>query len=218
MHTSLTCRRIFSAAVSAVMTAVLLVPAAVVPASAATVTVGKTLTTKDGSNAYRGETADLATSGLKTISVYVTADAPGKDEVSLSYGFGIGIAKDPWWIEMDHGKFTQTPADPDDTGTSVKIPANESTPIKIDVSSLNVKYDTGEYAGEYEFRNYYCGGTLTVDKIVPNDSGSTTTPDKPSSTSSAYTFTDNKDGTGTLKTTLTGTIDDLDFLLTAGKD
>ncbi|MBP0987532.1 MAG: DUF5620 domain-containing protein, partial [Oscillospiraceae bacterium] len=218
MHTSLTCRRIFSAAVSAVMTAVLLVPAAVVPASAATVTVGKTLTTKEGSNAYRGETADLATSGLKTISVYVTADAPGKDEVSLSYGFGIGIAKDPWWIEMDHGKFTQTPADPDDTGTSVKIPANESTPIKIDVSSLNVKYDTGEYAGEYEFRNYYCGGTLTVDKIVPNDSGSTTTPDKPSSTSSAYTFTDNKDGTGTLKTTLTGTIDDLDFLLTAGKD
>lgn len=219
MRISHTCRRIVSAAASVVMTAVLLVPLAA-PVSAATVTVGKTLTTKEGSNAYRGETADLATSGLKTISIYVTAEAEGKKEVALSYGFGIGLAKDPWWIEMDHGKFTQTPADETDTGTSIKIPANESTPIKIDVSSLNVKYETGQYAGEYEFRNYYCEGTLTVDKIVPNDSGSSSSdPGGSSGTKGdSYTFTDNKDGTATLITTLTGSLDELDALLTAGYD
>ena len=221
MRISHTCRRVFSAAVSAVMAAVLLVPSAA-PVTASTITVGKELTTKDGTNAYRGKIADLATSGLKTISVYVTADAPGETEVSLSYGFGVSLDKSPWWIELDHGEFKLEPDDKDDTGTSIKIPANKSTPVKVDVSKVSIKYETGQYPGEFEFRNYYCGGTLTVDKIVPNDTGSSSDPGPatgPGTTakSGSYTFTDNKDGTGTLKTTLTGTIDDLDFLLTAGK-
>ena len=96
-----------------------------VPATAATVTVGKTLTTKEGTNAYRGETADLATSGLKTISVYVTVDDVSGSTVNVSYGFGIGLDASPWWIELDHGKFTQTPADPDDTG----FPGRKSDPL-----------------------------------------------------------------------------------------
>ena len=220
MRISTRARKLFSAAVSAVMAAVLIIPN--VPATAATVTVGKTLTTKEGTNAYRGETADLASSGLKTISVYVTVDDVSGSTVNVSYGFGIGLDASPWWIELDHGKFTQTPADPDDTGTSVEIPAGKSTPITVDISKLNVKYETGQYAGEYEFRNYYCGGgTLTVDKIVPNDTAKPDTPSGPSSTaakSGAWSLTDNKDGTATIKTTLTGTIDDIGATLTAGKD
>ena len=217
-------RKFLSAAMSAVIAAsALCIPAMHVNA-AGSITVGKSLTTKEGTNAYRGQTADLATSGLESISVYVTIKGATSDEVDVSYGFGIGIAADPWWIEMDHGKFTQTPADPDDTGTSVKVPTGVSTPIKVDVSGIkNIKYETGQYAGEFEFRNYYVGGggTLTLDKIVANDTAKPVKPTTPSGNaekSGAYSVVDNKDGTYTFRSTLTGTVDDLNATLTAGKD
>lgn len=85
------------------------VPAAMVSVSAGAVSsspaIDITASKKAGSgigvgDKYEGFTADVATSGLKTMNITFTPDFTG----NFSCGFGIGIAKDPYWLEYDAEK------------------------------------------------------------------------------------------------------------------
>ena len=197
MRTTTTFRRFVSAAVCAAITATMAAfPTAT--ASAETVKVGKTIAVDAK---YSGSISELG-SDVSSITFYVTSTKA----CDFSWGFGCSTSVAPdYWAEVTEGKTTLT--------------ANTSTPIKIDVSKVKLGYS----GGKYEFRNYYSEGSLTLDKVVSNDTGSSTPdkPDKPGSNnakSGAYSFKDNKDGTATVSTTLSGTIDDIDAVLTAGHD
>ena len=203
-------RRVVSAAVCAAITATV---AAFPAANVAAQTINQKIAEEEK---YLGYTADYATSGLESLTFYVTSSTAG----SFSYGFGIGTADKPYWIEMDNGKLVTG----EGSGTSVKLNANESTPITIDLSKFTLSYapKSDQYPGKFEFRNYYSDGTITLDKIVANDSGDSPSPGGDNTSkntkSGSYSFKDNKDGTATITSTLTGTIDDIDAVLTRGYD
>ena len=145
----------------------------------------------DGS--YKGMTADIASSGIKTVTISVTPDFTG----NFSYGFGIGTAESPYWYEWDGKSWVDTKGGTVDVpGTEVAVTAGQETTISIDVSSLNLKYKDqydSQYDGTFEFRNYY-GGSVTVNSITANGASepSATTPTNSgnSSTSSGTTLTD----------------------------
>ena len=133
--------------------------------SAAAVKVGETLAVED---VYTGQTADLAKSGIKTITFTVKANYTG----SFSYGFGISTAASPYWIERD-GKNSEWASK--GSGTSVKVTKDKEVAITLDVSELDLKYADeydSQYDGHYEFRNYYSGeedtDTITVVSVEAN--------------------------------------------------
>ncbi|MBQ8920684.1 MAG: DUF5620 domain-containing protein [Oscillospiraceae bacterium] len=210
MRTATKLRRFISAAVCAAITATM---AAFPTSTAYAVNVNQKLPVD---STYTGYTADYGTS-VESLTIYVTSSAAG----TMSYGFGIGTAASPYWIEMNNGTLVEGEGE----GTSVKLPASTSTPIKIDLSKFKLSYSpkTDQYPGRFEFRNYYSDGTITIDKIVANESGSSSGGGSGSQTSEntksgSYTFKDNKDGTATISTTLSGTLDDIDAVLTRGYD
>lgn len=95
--------RFKATALSLVITAAAVAPAAMnyttgmitadaVVSDAATAATLGTITNKE---TYTGYIADLAASGVKTITLNCTADYTG----NFSYGFGIGIKDDPYWME-----------------------------------------------------------------------------------------------------------------------
>ncbi len=213
------------------------VAAATVPAmdptmTASAVSISEELAVKD---VYRGTTVAIG-SDLDAITFTLVADYTG----NFNYGFGIGIAEDPWWMEWDgtKGKWVS-----EAEGTDVAVTAGEEFTITIDVSSLKLKYDpaTAQYPGEYEFRNYYSGtgGTVTILSAVSGKGSGTTTPTDPddsgdsttgenggktdgstttNSKSGTWSFVDNGDGTGTMTATQARQIEGFDYLLTKGYD
>ena len=136
------------------------------------VSVGETLPATEGKNVYLGYTADLATSGVKNITLTLKADYTG----IFSYGFGIGIAEDAWWMEWNGTKKTWVDTKGGTVevpGTSVPVKEGEEFTIQIDTSTLKLKYDpkTSQYPAEFQFRNYYSGeddGTITVVSVEAN--------------------------------------------------
>ncbi|MDE5754082.1 MAG: DUF5620 domain-containing protein [Oscillospiraceae bacterium] len=131
---------------------------------------------------YKGNTADIAASGLKTVTVNVTADFTG----NLSYGFGISTDATPYWFEYDGKSWVDTKGGTVEVpGIEVPVTAGQETAITIDVSSLSLKYKdeyNSEYDGTFEFRNYY-GGKVTVNSITANGASTPTTPGTPSNPS-----------------------------------
>ncbi len=172
---------------------------------------------------YLGYTADLASSGIKTITFTVEADYTG----NFTYGFGIGTAEDPYWEEVAEDEVAVT------EGKEVKI--------TVDVSKLKLSYNpsSDQYPGKFEFRNYYSpdGSGVTVKKVEANSSSASTPTDPDSGDSNvgenggktdgsttsnkksgSWSFVDNGDGTGTMTATQARQLDGLDFLLTKGYD
>ncbi len=194
------------------------------------VSIGETLKVK---GVYRGTTVDIGTN-LDAITFTLVADYTG----NFSYGFGIGITKDPYWKEWDGSKGKWVDEAP---GTDVAVVEGEEFTVTIDTSSLDLKYDpaSSQYPGEYEFRNYYSGtgGKVEIISAVSGKGGGTTKPTEPdddpgSNSGSAITdgstsknkksgdwsFKDNKDGTGTMTATLARQLGELGYVLTAGYD
>ncbi len=212
MRTTSRLRRFVSAAVCAAITATM----AAFP-NAATVSAVNVNQKLPIDGVYTGYTVDYGSS-VKSLTIYVTSSSAG----SMSYGFGIGTKTSPYWIEMNNGTLVAGEGE----GTSIKLSADTSTAIAIDLSKYELSYNpkSDQYPGRFEFRNYYSDGTITIDKIVANDDGSSSGGGGGSSQTSentksgSYTFKDNKDGTATISTTLSGTLDDIDAVLTRGYD
>ena len=228
-------RKIKIAALSFVMAASMTAPA-VVPAFttvAESVSVGTSLALKD---VYTGYTAELGTAGVKTITFTCVADYTG----GFTYGFGIGTAESPYWLEYDGTKWAKEGA-----GVELQVKEGEEFTITIDVSSLELSYNpkSDQYPGKYEFRNYYSGkgGTVQIisaeanakttptDPTKPTEPTEPTEPDNPSIPnidvipdnnlkSGAWSYKDNGDGTATISTTVTKQLDNLDYTLTKGFD
>lgn len=212
------------------------------PSTPSTPTSGTKLTddSKAGTNTYRAKTADLASSGIKNITVVLdTGDYAG----NFSYGFGISIADSPYWMEYDGKSWVDTSDGTEVPGTDVTANGGEVT-IVIDTSKLDLKYKdeyNSEYDGEFEFRNYYSGGNpVTIKSITANGTATPTppttepdTPGKPTDehpnaikdgntknpTSGSYTFKDNGNGTGTMTATQARQLEfETPFVLTKGYD
>ncbi len=241
--------RLKASVMSFVMTAscvpavMLSVPAGAVSASPA---VDITANKKAGSgigvgDKYEGFTADVATSGLKTINITFTPDFTG----NFSCGFGIGTAKEPYWLEYDakKGFIDSKGGTVDITATQIACKEGEPVTIGFDLSKLDLKYDpkTDKYPGKFEFRNYYAGeskGSITIDKIEANGKVETPpapeipdnpNPEKPTTnvphnnkTTSGdnWSFKDNGDGTATIRSTVARQIElsENPIILTQGYD
>jgi hypothetical protein len=186
--------------------------------------------TLSADDTYTGYTANLATSGLKTITFAITANYTG----NASLGFGIGIEKSPYWMELNG---TTGSFDTKGSGTSVAVKEGKTTYFTVDVSSLSLSYTaaSSQYPGKFEFRAYYCGtdsdGAITVQSITANDTSAaisagdddddkTPSSNAPSNNkkSGAWSFIDNGDGTATISSTLSKQIDDINQVLTAHYD
>ncbi len=195
------------------------------------VSIGETLKVK---GVYRGTTVEIG-SNLDAITFTLVADYTG----NFSYGFGIGITKDPYWKEWDGSKGKWVAEAP---GTDVAVVEGEEFTVTIDTSSLDLKYDpaSSQYPGEYEFRNYYSGtgGKVEIISAVSGKGGSSgdkedppSNPSTPGSSSAitdgstsknkksgTWDFKDNGDGTGTMTATQARQLGELGYLLTAGYD
>ncbi len=193
-------------------------------ASTTTTTTTAAVGTADGSalstdDVYYGYTADLATSGIDTITFTLVADYTG----NFTYGFGIGTATSPdYWSEVAGD------------GVSVSVTSGETFYVTLDVSDLELSYNASSdtYPGKFEFRNYYSGtGSITVVSVAANQSvtsisGTTTDTSvgtvSSNSTDGAWGFTDNGDGTGTMWSTQSRQSEEVSdsdpFTLTAGYD
>ncbi len=166
--------RLKAAAVAALMcvsmTAVVAVPAMMtntMDAYAASVSIGKKLAEDD---VYKGFTADIAESGIKTITFTVEADYTG----NFSFGLGLSTDKSPeYWTEYDGKSFV---APDEGKGTSVAVTKGEKVDITVDVSKVSLKYAdpyNSKYDGTFEFRNYYSGtGSVTLVSVEANASAS----------------------------------------------
>lgn len=191
---------------------------------------------------YEGITADVATSGLKTINITFTPDFTG----NFSCGFGIGIKDSPYWLEYDAEKgFVDSKGGTVDIkATEIACKEGEPVTVGFDVSGLDLKYDpaSSEYPGKFEFRNYYAGeskGSITIDKIEANgkvvtppspdnpdnpDNPSKPTTNVPNNNSTTnkdnWSFKDNGDGTATIRSTVAKQIEFTDdpIILTQGYD
>ncbi|MBE6875271.1 MAG: hypothetical protein E7496_00835 [Ruminococcus sp.] len=134
------------------------------------------LDTLEVDGVYKGYTADIAASGIKTITVSLTADYTG----NFSYGFGIGIADSPYWMEWDGSGWVDTKGGTVSVeGISVPVTAGKEVTVTIDTSDLVLKYAdayNSKYDGTFEFRNYYSGtgGTVTINKITANETPAVT--------------------------------------------
>ncbi|MDE7121085.1 MAG: DUF5620 domain-containing protein, partial [Oscillospiraceae bacterium] len=132
----------------------------------------QTLAVKD---VYKANTADVATSGIKTLTFNITADFTG----NLSYGFGISTDASPYWYEYDGKSWVDTKGGTVEVpGVEVPVTAGQETAITIDVSSLSLKYKDeydSKYDGTFEFRNYY-GGKITVNSVTANGASAPSTP------------------------------------------
>ena len=157
--------------------------------AAVSLSVGENLAVDDS---YRGKTADIAEDGIETITFTLKADYTG----NFSFGFGIGIAEDPYWMEYN-GK-TKT-FDSKGAGMSVAVKEGENVTVTIDVSDLDLKYAdpyNSKYDGEWEFRNYYSGesgGTVTLVSVEANSSATDTTGDTDTTDTSQTTDPDAKE-------------------------
>ena len=172
--------RMKAAAVAAVMCisasgALVLEPTFVDLTSTLTVSAAA-LDTLAVSDVYEGMTGDLAASGIKSITVHLTADYTG----NFSYGFGIGIDADPYWMEWDGEGWVDTKGGTVTVdGISVPVTKGEEVTVTIDTSKLSLKYKdeyNSKYDGTFQFRNYYSGkdGTITINKIVANETPAAT--------------------------------------------
>ncbi|MBR7038326.1 MAG: DUF5620 domain-containing protein [Oscillospiraceae bacterium] len=244
MATSTFTNRMKAAGIAALMC--LSVAATTITLSAPTIeanaiSVGEELAVKD---VFNGFTADLASSGVKNITLTLKADYTG----NFSYGFGIGTSASPYWYEWDGKKWVDTKGGTVEVpGVEVAVTEGKEFTVVIDTSSLDLSYNpkTDQYPGKYEFRNYYSGtgGTVTVVSAVAN--GTALPTDAPEDTTGAtedtteareshqktsgttvnkvtdgkWNFVDNGDGTGTLTATLARQIDfESPLTLTAGYD
>ena len=171
--------RMKAAAVAAVMcvsSASALLPSAAAALGSMITVSAAALDTLAVEGVYEGMTADIAKSGIKSITLHITADYTG----NFSYGFGIGIADSPYWMEWDGKSWVDTKGGTVEVeGISVPVTAGKETTITIDTSKLDLKYAdayNSKYDGTFQFRNYYSGtgGKITIDKIVANETPAAT--------------------------------------------
>ncbi|MDD6278782.1 MAG: DUF5620 domain-containing protein [Oscillospiraceae bacterium] len=222
--------KIFSSKAKAVVLSLMLAATAVPMYSVSAVSLSNDAVSVSNKNAgditvtegddgkYIGYTADIATSGIKTITFTCTADKT----CNISYGFGIGVADSPYWYEWNGKEWSE-----DGAGTEVSVTEGKEFTITLDVSDLTLSYNpsTNQYPGKFEFRNYTKGVTITISSIKANDTSAPTNPDDPKQEvdrnnrqSGDWSFTDNKDGTATITSTVSRQLDGLSYLLTAGYD
>ncbi|MCM1506517.1 MAG: DUF5620 domain-containing protein [Ruminococcus flavefaciens] len=191
---------------------------------------------------YTGYTADVATSGLKTIYVTFTPDFTG----NFSCGFGIGVKESPYWLEYDakKGFIDSKGGTVDVNATEVACTAGTPVTLSFDVSKLDLSYNpsSDQYPGKFEFRNYYAGetkGSITIDSVSDNGTATpvtppdnpdnpNTNPDKPidnvphnnkTTSGDNWSFKDNGDGTATISSTVARQVEfDEPIVLTQGYD
>ncbi|MDE5770704.1 MAG: DUF5620 domain-containing protein [Ruminococcus sp.] len=192
---------------------------------------------------YKGFTADIAKSGLKTIYVTFTPDFTGK----FTCGFGIGTTKLPYWLEYDakKGFIDSKDGTVDIAATEINVTAGTPVTLSFDVSKIDLSYNpsTDEYPGKFEFRSYYAGeskGTITVDKVsdngtatpLPNPDDKPDNPDTPNkpvenvphnnkvTSGDNWSFKDNGDGTATISSTVARQVEfgEDPIILTLGYD
>ena len=177
-----------------------------------TISVNKSYTCKEGDNTYTVNTASLCGSGETLTSITCVFEAPISSG-SFSGGLGIGVTKDyspEYWYQGESFKQSFTSS----TFTVVYEIPKEVQPYVNTTATTNIGM-------------YYCGnsattGSVKLISVTGNTSGSSTTdPTKPESTarkSGTCSFVDNKDGTATISSTLTASVEDLDITLTQGYD
>ena len=207
--------RIKATVLSAVMTATVFIsPAAfqITNVSAAgSVSINKTLTatTDDSSSSTRATRFNM--SGLGTSPSKVTLNFETAYTGDVTVGIGYNLKADPYWEQADgiqatprNGKFSVTYTFPSSS-----------------LSSINFA------SGQMEVAIWYPQSGETFKLVSATTEGGTdpgpVNPDKPvtqNKKSGEWTFTDNKDGTATISSTLTAEIDDqeMDYLLTKGYD
>ena len=134
------------------------------------------LMTMETGDKYSGKLAQYASTGMKSITFTVVADY----DTSFSYGFGISVEKSTaapkYWIE--HNSDGEWEADPENGGYSVNIKKGVPLDITIDLSDLDVTYES---TSKYEFRSYYSAhwdnskkdmvdNPITLKSVTVNDS------------------------------------------------
>ncbi|MEE5992695.1 MAG: DUF5620 domain-containing protein [Oscillospiraceae bacterium] len=156
-------------------------------ASAAAVEINEEMGVKEKITGY---TADLAPSGIKTITFTCVADYDG----SFSWGFGINTDVDPdYWEEVAEGEVEN-------------VVEGEPFTVTIDVSDVSLQYNPSDskWASHYEFRDYYSGGDgwitvlsaeANVGETTDATDPSTTDPSDPSTTDPSTTDPKTEDPT-----------------------
>ncbi|MBQ8928623.1 MAG: DUF5620 domain-containing protein [Oscillospiraceae bacterium] len=183
---------------------------------------------------YLGYTADLAESGIKNITITFTANFTG----SVAVGFGIGLAKDPYWNEYDaNDGFKEGGEGATIAAKTLNVVEGEEYVVKYDTSKLTLSYNpsTDQYPGKFEFRNYSKDGSITVTAVEANstkqesETGAAEDPNAHANhdgwksanrTSGSWGFTDNGDGTGEIWSTQARQVEfpDEPLTLTKGYD
>ncbi len=173
--------------------------------------------TNEEGTIIRQDVKDLAESGIKTLQLNMSAPSP---VAQFAYYFGISLEDDPWWVDV-------TP-----TGTKATPYASEFS-IVLDLSSYDIGYDDTYGEKAWQLQSCYAEDIdgvkvpMTLVSIIVNGTTDTsigepinagnmntggagyTTANSKSGTS---VFTDNKNGTATLKSTITKKIDDVSAL------
>ncbi|MGN0576820.1 MAG: DUF5620 domain-containing protein, partial [Ruminococcus sp.] len=179
-------------------------------------------TVMEADSVYKGT---FSSSGAKSITFTIDSEYGG----SFSYGLGVSISESPYWTEHN----SKGTWDSKGSGFSVDLKKGENT-ITVDLSDLNIKP-----GGDFEFRCYYSGhwdnsaGAMVDNSVTLTDVAFDAEPTNPGTDpgndpgsevprknrqSGEWSFTDNKDGTATISSTVTRQIEDLDYVLTAGYD
>ncbi len=221
---------------------------AVTDSNAAVALAAASADTLGAKDVYKGFTADVASSDMKTITFSFVPDYTG----NFVCGLGIGTADSPYWYEYDSEKgFVDSKGGTVEIkSTEIAVTKGETATLTFDLSKLKLSYNpsTDQYPGKFEFRCYYAGednGTVTISSIEANDGSAPLVPGKPitdptdptdpttptepgkpdyenvpsnNKKSGTWSFTDNKDGTATITSTVTKQIDNLEYVLTQGYD
>ncbi|MBQ8725299.1 MAG: DUF5620 domain-containing protein [Oscillospiraceae bacterium] len=200
-------------------------------AAGKTITVGQELAKDD---TYKSLTSDIADGGVKTLQFNFSADVNVGEFV---YYFGASLAADPWYCETKADGVTIGPqekdanGDPINSGSFTCYPYAKEFSVVLDLSGVELAYDVNEeWPREIQFQNCYTGDldggavTLTLESIVVNGTDDTSNGDPDAvgnmntggagyttkrTLSGSSEFTDNKNGTATLKSTITKKIDDV---------
>ncbi|MGN0621961.1 MAG: DUF5620 domain-containing protein [Porcipelethomonas sp.] len=209
--------RLKAVVVSAAMLATTLITPAVFSSlstvTAAEISVNKTLIAdgKDGvTETSQKNTKVPVTLGSDTTKLTFNFDTDYVGSVTVGVS-GAEINKDPWWVDFSNGSMSAT-----SKGGSFSVTYTiPSTINKDEVKAIDVGIWYPKENQEFKLVSVTTDGSST--------GSSTEDPNLPVSEndkSGSYSFTDNKDGTATIKSTLSAQVDDenMDYILTQGYD
>ena len=212
--------RVKAAVIGAVMTAsVFISPAAFQfsKVTAADLTVNHKFTTTDSTADDASNKAKIDISSFKGAStITLNFETTYTGEITVGT-YGNEISKDPWWVgadttpKVENQEFKAT-AKNGKFSIVYQVPSSITNDIKT--VGLGIWYPKDGTV--VTLTTASAGGTVN-----PNPGpGEQEKPETQNAKSGSWSFTDNKDGTATISSTLTAEIDDqeMDFLLTKGYD